>query len=128
MSRTMLPAMLRYQNDVGMTLSPSRSEAIHCTRKRVEKIALPTRPNPDRVRDARGDDAHDAIARAAALEARAAHAVGVGERREEARDVRGVVLQVGVDGEDDPSARRLHAGPARRRLAAVGGEALHAQT
>src|SRR5437870_1662573 len=36
--------MLRYQKASGMTLSPWRSDAIHCTRKRAEKIALPSNP------------------------------------------------------------------------------------
>ena len=39
-----LPAMLQYQNETGITLSPRRSEAIHCTRKRIENVAF---RNPD---------------------------------------------------------------------------------
>src|SRR6266403_5780795 len=39
-----LPPMLQYQNETGMTLSPCRSEAIHCTRKRIENVAFPIRP------------------------------------------------------------------------------------
>ena len=39
-----LPAMLQYQKDTGITLSPCLSEAIHCTRNRIEKRAFPTKP------------------------------------------------------------------------------------
>src|SRR5438876_7747933 len=38
--------MLQYQNDTGITLSPCRSEASHCTRKRIEKVAFPIKPIP----------------------------------------------------------------------------------
>src|SRR6185369_11551154 len=79
-------------------------------------------------RDARRGDADEPVALAAARAPRPADAVGVLERAEQPRDVGGVVLQVRVDGEDGPPPRRLHPGPARGRLAAVGGEALHAET
>jgi hypothetical protein len=39
-----LPPMLQYQKDIGMTLSPCRSEASHWTKKRIEKRAFPIKP------------------------------------------------------------------------------------
>src|SRR6266571_8121647 len=39
-----LPPMLQYQNDIGMTLSPCRSEASHWTKKRIEKKTFPMKP------------------------------------------------------------------------------------
>ena len=40
----MLPAMLQYQNETGITLSPCRSEASHWTKKRIEKKTFPMKP------------------------------------------------------------------------------------
>ncbi len=43
-SMTSEPASERYQKLRGTTERPARSLAIHCTRKRAPKIALPIRP------------------------------------------------------------------------------------
>ena len=45
------------------------------------------------------------------------------ERREEARDLGGIVLQVGVEGQDAVALRGVEAGRQRRRLAEVAAEA-----
>src|SRR4029450_461179 len=44
MNRVRPPPMEKNQNDTGMTLSRRFSDAIHCTRKRMEKKACPRNP------------------------------------------------------------------------------------
>src|SRR5262250_266479 len=44
MSRTQPPPMEKNQKEMGMTLSLLRSEAIHCTRKRLKKKPCPRNP------------------------------------------------------------------------------------
>src|SRR6266568_4620166 len=44
MSRVVPPPIEKNQNETGTTLSFLRSEAIHCTRKRLEKNAWPRNP------------------------------------------------------------------------------------
>src|SRR5678815_456267 len=44
MSRVRPPPMEKNQNDTGITLSRRFSDAIHCTRKRMEKKACPRKP------------------------------------------------------------------------------------
>src|SRR5439155_1570357 len=44
MSRVVPPPIEKNQNETGTTLSFFRSEAIHCTRKRLEKNAWPRNP------------------------------------------------------------------------------------
>src|SRR5215471_16190635 len=44
MSRTLPPPMEKNQKEMGMTLSLLRSEAIHCTRKRLKKKPCPRNP------------------------------------------------------------------------------------
>ena len=66
------------------------------------------------------------VALAARLHARAADAVEVFQRLQKFRQVLRVVLQIGVERDEVFAARGLQAGKARRALAAVEREPLHA--
>src|SRR5438034_11742897 len=69
------------------------------------------------VHDPRGETTEQRIA--AAHPPPADHVNTVGERRQEARDLLGRVLEVGVERDDDVAPRPLHPGGHRRVLAVV---------
>src|SRR5215831_4842816 len=74
MSRTEPPPMEKNQKEMGMTLSLLRSEAIHCTRKRLKKKPCPRNPMASQncsvvmitaSEDSRGCSCHTKLSRAA---------------------------------------------------------------
>src|SRR5262245_52139151 len=84
---------------------------------------LVCRPVAEAVADARRQLSHEGVP---ASDADAVREVGVLERGEELREVRGIVLEVGVEGRHELAPSRLEACRERRGLAAVLGEAQHA--
>ena len=90
----------------------------------TDRVVRQLVPHP--VRDARRRDADRAVSLISRRGPRAADTVEPLEGFEEPGEIARVVLQVGVEGDQVRAAGGLQSLPARRRLAGVGGEPLHA--
>ena len=122
-------------------LEQGRHEAVHSLEKFQVRDALALerpvaaarvadvfagQPVANPVGNARRRHADEPVALAPRRHARTAGAVEFFERRQQFRQVARVVLQIGIEGDDGPAARRLHARPQRRGLPTVEREPLGA--
>jgi len=129
------------RDDESLDLEQRRQETVHALEKFqvLDALALEHpvaaarvadvfagQPVADPVGDARGGDPDETVAPAPRRHARATGAVAQFERLQQFRQIARVVLQIGVERDDDPSARGLHARPQRRGLAAVKRKPLRA--